>query len=276
MTDFVTRFAPSPNGFLHLGHAFSALSAYRAAMDAGGRFLLRIEDIDTGRARPEFEAAIYDDLKWLGLEWEQPVRRQSDHFEDYTKAIASLSDRGLTYPCFCTRRDILTAGVEMGPDGPIYPGICRHLSAGEVVELIEEGQGFALRLRMDAAMEVIAHPLTWFERSSSEIAADPLSLGDVLLARKDIGTSYHISVVVDDALQGVTQIIRGRDLFEATPIHRLLQELLGLPEPHYHHHRLIEDDTGIRLAKSKGSPSLKDLREQGIKLATVIDALGLK
>ncbi len=276
MTDFVTRFAPSPNGYLHLGHAFSALMAYRAAQQAGGRFLLRIEDIDTARARPEFESAIYDDLKWLGLEWEQPVRRQSDHFEDYTKAIGSLVDQGLTYPCFCTRKDILSAGVEMGPDGPIYPGICRHLSAGEVTEQIEAGQKFALRLRTDAAVDRVVGQITWQEKATGAIVADPLPLGDVVLARKDIATSYHVSVVVDDALQGVTQVIRGRDLFEATPIHRLLQELLDLPVPDYHHHRLVEDDAGVRLAKSKGSPSLKDLRADGVDPNRVIEALGLE
>jgi glutamyl-Q tRNA(Asp) synthetase len=278
MEDFVTRFAPSPNGYLHLGHAFSALTAYRAAQAAGGRFLLRIEDIDLGRARPVFEQAIYEDLSWLGLEWALPVRRQSEHFDDYEAAITRLTDRGLTYPCFCTRKEI-AAGADMasvGPEGPVYPGICKHLTESQRATRFDNGDPSALRLDMAKALQMVAEPLSWVEEGEGMVAADPASLGDIVLARKDIPTSYHVSVVVDDALQGVTHVIRGRDLYYATPVHRLLQMLLGLPQPTYHHHRLIEDDAGIRLAKSKGSPALKDLRAAGESPQAVMAALGLE
>jgi glutamyl-Q tRNA(Asp) synthetase len=278
MTDFVTRFAPSPNGYLHLGHAFSAITGYRAAIEAGGKFLLRIEDIDTGRAREHFEQAIYDDLAWLGLSWETPVRRQSEHFEEYKTAINTLTGRGLTYPCFCTRKDIAEAGAEagaaMGPEGLVYPGTCKHLSLSTQQDRAAREQ-FTLRLDLDKAMQQVAGPLMWHETGEGAIDADPGGLGDVVLARKDIGTSYHVAVVVDDALQGITQVIRGRDLYYATPVHVLLQSLLDLPRPVYHHHRLIEDATGLRLAKSKGSPSLRDLREQGIEADEIYRALGL-
>ena len=275
MTDLVTRFAPSPNGYLHLGHAFSALTAYGLAIEASGRFLLRIEDIDIGRARPEFEQAIYDDLAWLGIEWEKPVRRQREHFADYEAAIARLTELGLTYPCFCTRKEIASAGAVAGPEGLVYPGTCGHLSPVERAHRLAT-EPFSVRLHMREAIEQLPGTLTWHEQASGEIAADPQILGDVVLARKDIPTSYHISVVVDDALQGVNVVARGQDLYYATPVHRLLQELLGLPEPQYHHHRLIEDDAGMRLAKSKGSPSLKNLRESGQSPAAVLAALGLK
>jgi len=276
MEDFVTRFAPSPNGYLHLGHAFSALTAYRAAQAAGGRFLLRIEDIDIGRARPEFEQAIYDDLTWLGLAWEKPVRRQSEHFADYESTIDKLTDAGLTYPCFCTRKEIVAAGAIEGPEGLVYPGTCKHLSASQRVARLEGGDRYALRLDMAKAVGLLAGPLSWVEESEGMVDADPEGLGDIVLARKDIPTSYHISVVVDDALQGVTHVIRGRDLYDATPVHRLLQELLGLPQPIYHHHRLVEDDAGTRLAKSKGSPALKDLRAAGESPNAVLQAIGLE
>lgn len=275
MVQLVTRFAPSPNGYLHLGHAFSALVGYRTATEADGRFLLRIEDIDIGRARPEFEQAIYDDLAWLGIEWEKPARRQSEHFADYEAAIAQLTEQGLTYPCFCTRKEITAAGAVEGPEGLVYPGTCRRLSSAEQHERMAV-EPFAVRLNMTKAVETLSVPLTWFEKGAGDIPADPQALGDIVLARKDIPTSYHVSVVVDDALQGVTLVTRGQDLYYATPVHRLLQELLGLPAPDFHHHCLIEDDAGMRLAKSKGSPSLKDLREAGQSLAAVLAALGLK
>lgn len=266
MTDTTTRFAPSPNGFLHLGHALSALTGFRAAREAGGRFLLRIEDIDLTRARPEFEQAIYDDLAWLGLTWETPVRRQSEHFDDYEAALARLG--GLTYPCFCTRKDIeaeiaRSPAAPHGPEGALYPGICRHLSDAERRRRIDAGEKYAVRLDV-AKATAITGPLHWRDRLKGDVAADPASLGDVVLARKDIPTSYHLAVTVDDALQGVTLVTRGEDLFHATHIHRLLQALLDLPVPDYWHHGLIRDAAGIRLAKSKGAPALRDLRTAGM------------
>lgn len=275
MTDTVTRFAPSPNGYLHLGHAMSALTGFRAARDAGGRFLLRIEDIDTGRARPEFEQAIYDDLAWLGLNWEQPVRRQSEHFADYAAALARLAD--LTYPCFCTRKDIeaeiaRSPAAPHGPEGALYPGICRHLPDAERRRRIDAGHTFAVRLDVARAMAA-AGPLRWHDRLRGDIAADPASLGDVVLARKDIPSSYHLAVTVDDALQGVTLVTRGEDLFHATHIHRLLQALLDLPVPDYWHHGLVRDAQGERLAKSKAAPALRDLRAAGMSAQEVLALL---
>lgn len=274
MADTVTRFAPSPNGFLHLGHALSALTGYRAAREAGGRFLLRIEDIDTGRARPEFEQAIHEDLAWLGLEWERPVRRQSEHFADYEAALARLDGKGLTYPCFCTRKDIeaeiaRSPAAPHGPEGALYPGICRHLSRTDRAARIAAGEKFAVRLDVAKAM-TLTGPLSWHDRLKGEIAADPASLGDVVLARKDIPTSYHLAVTVDDAIQGVTLVTRGEDLFHATHIHRLLQALLELPVPAYWHHGLIRDARGERLAKSKGAPALRDLRVAGMSAEAVV------
>jgi glutamyl-Q tRNA(Asp) synthetase len=264
----VTRFAPSPNGYLHLGHALSALTGFRAARDAGGRFLLRIEDIDTARARPEFEQAVYDDLAWLGLDWETPVRRQSEHFADYAAALARLRGMGLTYPCFCTRKDIeaeiaRSPAAPHGPEGALYPGLCRHLSGGERRRRLDAGETFAVRLDV-AKAGAMAGPLRWHDRLKGEVAADPASLGDVVLARKDVPTSYHLAVTVDDAVQGVTLVTRGEDLFHATHIHRLLQALLDLPVPGYWHHGLIRDAQGVRLAKSRGAPALRGLREAGM------------
>jgi len=272
MPDTVTRFAPSPNGTLHLGHALSALTGFRAARDAGGRFLLRIEDIDLTRARPEFEQAIHDDLAWLGLAWETPVRRQSEHFADYAAALARLD--GMTYPCFCTRKDIeaeiaRSPAAPHGPEGARYPGICRHLSDDERRRRMSAGEKYAVRLDVAKAMAA-AGPLRWHDRRKGDIAADPASLGDVVLARKDIPTSYHLAVTVDDALQGVTLVTRGEDLFHATHIHRLLQALLGLPVPDYWHHGLIKDAKGVRLAKSRGAPALRDLRAAGMSAAEVV------
>jgi glutamyl-Q tRNA(Asp) synthetase len=269
--EIVTRFAPSPTGLLHLGHAHAALFAWHAAQAAGGRFLLRIEDIDIGRCRPEYETALMEDLAWLGLSWPQPVRRQSAHLADYRAALDELNGQGLLYPCFCTRRDIADeiarSGAAphltpMGPDGPIYPGICRHLNADERARRIAAGEAYALRLEV-AKASALAGPLHWHDRARGTIAATPEMFGDVVLARKDIATSYHLSVTVDDALQGVTLVTRGEDLFAATHLHRLLQALLALPTPQYHHHGLIADEAGRRLAKRDDARSLRSLKEAG-------------
>lgn len=274
------RFAPSPNGYLHLGHAYSALLNFDLARDCGGRFLLRIEDIDTGRARPEFEAAIYQDLAWLGLEWERPVRRQSQHFGDYAGALERLDEMGLLYACDCRRSDI--ARVAAGkpdwprdPDGtPLYPGTCRDKPRRPAAEVLRAGGG-ALRLNMRKALALAGQGLSWREFGLGDVAADPAQWGDVTLARKDTPASYHIAVVVDDALQGVTDIVRGRDLFYATSLHRLLQRLLDLPEPGYRHHDLILDETGEKLAKSVASTALRALRAEGWTPADVRRRIGL-
>jgi glutamyl-Q tRNA(Asp) synthetase len=263
----VTRFAPSPTGYLHLGHAASALVGFEAAMRAGGRFLLRIEDIDRGRCRPEFEAAIYEDLAWLGLHWEQPVRRQSEHMADYAAALDRLAAAELTYPCFCTRRDIAEAIraphlERIGPDGPLYPGTCRALSATERAERMAGGGSYALRL--DAArVKARLGMLDWVELGEGRVPVDPLLFGDVVLARKDVPASYHLAVVVDDALQGVTLVTRGRDLYAATHVHRTLQALLGLAMPQYRHHPLITDSAGQRLAKRHDALAIRALRAAG-------------
>ncbi len=263
----VTRFAPSPTGLLHLGHAHSALFAWNAARAAGGRFLLRIEDIDIGRSRREFETALMEDLAWLGLSWPEPVRRQSQHLADYRAALDRLQAQGLLYPCFCTRRDIAdeiarAGAAPQGPDGPIYPGICRHLSTAERARRIAAGEAYALRLDVATATDMTG-PLDWHDRGRGNISAMPGLFGDVVLARKDIATSYHLSVTVDDALQGVTLVTRGDDLLAATHIHRLLQALLELPTPDYHHHGLIADESGRRLAKRDDARSLRSLKEAG-------------
>jgi glutamyl-Q tRNA(Asp) synthetase len=286
----VFRFAPSPNGYLHLGHAYSALLNFDLAQERGGRLLLRIEDIDPARCRPEFEAAIYQDLAWLGLAWETPVRRQSRHFDEYRRAMEKLSELGLVYPSFESRAEIAklvaqreAAGVwPHDPDGaPLYPGRARLLSSGERARRIESGLPYALRLDMDAAI-ARAGDLAWTEqgegpdRETGTIAARPQAWGDVILARKETPTSYHLSVVVDDALQGVTDIVRGQDLFHATSVHRLLQHLLGLPEPAYRHHRLIRDETGHKLSKSSGSTGLRELRASGAGAADIRGLLGLR
>jgi glutamyl-Q tRNA(Asp) synthetase len=272
----VTRFAPSPTGRLHAGHAFSALFAARAAQ--GGRFLLRIEDIDATRCRPEFEAGIFEDLAWLGLVWETPVRRQSDHFADYRKALDRLAGMQLLYPCFCTRREIAaevaaSAAAPHGPDGPLYPGTCRRRSAAERAERIAAGESFALRLDMAGAITMTGK-LTLVE-GGTRVAAAPAVFGDVVLARKETPASYHLAVTVDDALQGVTLVTRGEDLFPASYIHRLLQALLDLPEPAYRHHRLLTGPDGRRLAKREGAPALADVRASGVSAADFIAALGL-
>jgi glutamyl-Q tRNA(Asp) synthetase len=284
-TRFVTRFAPSPTGLLHAGHAFSALTAFEAARAARGRFLLRIEDIDATRARPAFEAAIYRDLAWLGLSWEQPVRRQSEHLDDYAAALYRLRERGLLYRCFRTRREIAEAATSAphgaGPDQGFRGG---PLPAGEEAARLAEGQPFAWRLSLDAARSALGDRwdgLAFVEEGEGPageqglIAADPGGHGDIVLARKDVGVAYHLAVVVDDALQGVTHVIRGQDLFEAAHVQRLLQALLDLPTPVYRHHRLLIGPDGKRLAKRNGARSLEDLRAAGATRAALRAELGL-
>ena len=275
---FTTRFAPSPNGYLHLGHAFSALTAFDAARAAGGRFLLRIEDIDTARSRPELEDAIYEDLAWLGIAWETPVRRQSEHFDDYAATLARLEARGLLYPCFCTRREIESAlTAPHGPEGAIYPGTCRARSGSERADLLASGRAFARRLDLGAALAA-AGPLTFVESAVAvpvDGAALAAHIGDVVLARKDVPASYHLAVVHDDALQGVTVVIRGADLAFATPLHRLLQALLDLPTPAYRHHRLITDAAGRRFAKRDAAVTLRSLRAEGVTPDAIRARIGL-
>lgn len=263
MPPITTRFAPSPTGLLHLGSAYSALFAEKAARGAGGRFLLRIEDIDQGRCRQEFEDAIYRDLEWLGLQWDGPVRRQSDHFDLYDHFLHSLEEGGLIYPCFCTRKEIAaSASAPHGPDGPLYPGICKHLSRAETASREAAGAAPAMRLHMDKAARMIG-PLTFTDREHGTIAVDPASCGDVVLGRKDVPTSYHLSVTVDDGLQHISLVTRGADLLMATSIHRILQSLLGLPEPAYHHHKVLTGSEGERLSKRDRSLTIDALREAG-------------
>ena len=272
----VTRFAPSPTGFLHLGHAHSALAGWRRARAAGGRFLLRIEDLDPLRCRPEFTAAIEEDLAWLGLDWDGPVRVQSAHLAEYRAVLEGLSARGLLYPCFCTRADIareIAASAAaphlapMGPDGPLYPGTCRRLSRDERAARVAAGEPHALRLDIAAALQAVPLGLSFAEDGEGRIACDPARFGDVVLARKDIPASYHLCVTHDDALQGVTLVTRGEDLKPATDLHRLLQALLGWPAPAYAHHRLLTDGTGRRLAKRDRAETLRELRARGISPA---------
>jgi len=275
---FTTRFAPSPNGYLHLGHAFSALTAFDAARAVGGRFLLRIEDIDTGRSRRELEDAIYEDLAWLGIAWETPVRRQSEHFDEYAAALARLEARGLLYPCFCTRREIESAlTAPHGPEGAIYPGTCRARSTAEREDLVASGRPFARRLDLGAALAA-AGPLAFVEADAVvpvDGAALTADIGDVVLARKDVPASYHLAVVHDDALQAVTVVIRGVDLAFATPLHRLLQALLDLPTPAYRHHRLITDAAGRRFAKRDAAVTLRSLRTRGMTPDAIRARIGL-
>lgn len=271
----VFRFAPSPNGRLHLGHAYSALLNFEFAQSCGGRFLVRIEDIDLGRARPEFEAAIYEDLAWLGIDWERPARRQSEHYGDYLAALERLDALGLLYPCVCTRADIARAAPPDGPrdpDGaPLYPGTCRDKPRSPLRETLRSA-GVALRLDMARARERLV--LDWTEFGVGAVAARPEAWGDVVLGRKDVPASYHLAVVVDDAIQGVTDVVRGRDLYHATSVHRLLQHLLGLPRPDYRHHALVLGPGGEKLAKSRGSASLRDLREAGVTPAEARAMIG--
>ena len=291
----VTRFAPSPNGWLHLGHAFSAITAHDFARELGGDFLLRIEDIDMGRCRPEYVEGIYDDLAWLGLTWDGPVRRQSDHFADYEQALKTLRDRGLVYPCFATRKDINDAIVSSGigfarwpldPDGaPVYPGIYKDLAPSELNRLMWEGRTYAWRLDMEMALaeaeEINGGPITFTEIGAGPrgqkgvLPINPLRYGDVVIARKDVPTSYHLAVTLDDAAQGVTVVTRGQDLFPATYVHRVLQILIGLPEPRYRHHGLIRDETGRRLSKTAKDQGLRDLRAGGASPADIRRLIGL-
>lgn len=268
----VTRFAPSPTGYLHLGHAFSALTAWRRARAAGGRFLLRLEDIDPTRCRPEYAAAILEDLAFLGLDWDGPVRVQSEHLADYAAVLDSLRARGLLYPCFCSRADIqrrVIAAAPHGPDGgPVYPGTCRALSEAE--RAARADQPHALRLDMARAL---IEGLTFEEEAEGTIAADPARFGDVVLARKDTPTSYHLCVTHDDALQGVTLVTRGEDLKPATHLHRLLQALMGWPTPVYAHHRLLTDGSGRRLAKRDRATTLRALRAAGVSADELRDQL---
>lgn len=274
----VTRFAPSPTGRLHVGHAYAALFAARAADRDGGRFLLRIEDIDATRCRPEFVAGILEDLAWLGLRWEEPVRHQSAHITDYRQALERLDRGGVLYPCFCTRKDIAAeiarAGdAPHGPEGPVYPGICRGLASDTRARRLRDGAPYALRLDVARAL-AITGPLTWQDEDAGTIAADPLSLGDVVLARKETPTSYHLAVTLDDHLQGVSLVTRGTDLFHATHVHRLLQALLDLHVPSWHHHQLLRGPDGERLAKRAGAPTLQSLRAAGIVPAALRRELG--
>lgn len=284
----VLRFAPSPNGELHLGHALSALTTWQWTQSLGGRFLLRIEDIDTGRARDHFIEQIYEDLVWLGLSWEQPVLRQSEHFAVYQQAANQLLEMGLLYPCFATRREIADAVSDQrdhpsDPDGaPLYPGLHKEMSSREIERRKGAGEPHALRLNMDRALaaagEISPKPINYTaldaQGQRSEVTAQPERWGDVVVVRKDVPSSYHLSVVVDDARQGVTHVTRGADLEVATDLHRLLQILLGLPAPLYHHHRLVVDGDEHKLSKSDGAASLRALREQGLNRRDVIAMCG--
>jgi glutamyl-Q tRNA(Asp) synthetase len=285
----VFRFAPSPNGYLHLGHAFSALLNFEAARQSGGRLLLRIEDIDAARCKPEFEAAIYEDLGWLGIVWEPEVRRQSEHLVEYRAALERLSEQGLVYPSFESRAEIARLVAEReakaqwprDPDGaPLYPGSANGLDPGARASLSEERAPAALRLDMAAAC-ARAGPLGWIEHGagpkgeSGLVTARPEAWGDVILARKQIPTSYHLSVVLDDALQGVTEVVRGEDLFWSTSVHRLLQQLLALPAPAYRHHRLVLDRAGRKLSKSTLATGLRELRAAGAAPADIRRLVGL-
>jgi glutamyl-Q tRNA(Asp) synthetase len=268
--DIVTRFAPSPSGHLHLGHAYSALFAWRLADRPDGRFVLRIEDIDGGRSQAEFEQAIFEDLDWLGISWTEPVMRQSARTPTYKAALDRLGEMELLYPCFCTRKDILAeinsstgAPHSPGPEGPIYPGICRDLTDTERNSRMAADTPYALRLDVGKAIG-IAGELTWYDRTRGEQRAEPERLGDVVLARKDIATSYHLAVTVDDAAQGITVVTRGDDLFDSTHVHRLLQALLGLDTPEWHHTPMITDPSGRRLAKRDNALTLRELRRNGV------------
>lgn len=271
----LTRFAPSPTGYLHIGHAASAWFA----AEQGQNFLLRIEDIDTTRCKPGFEDSVYEDMAWLGLCWPSPVRRQSDHFADYQKIIQNLMDRELLYPCFCTRKDIQeeisrSPSAPHGPDGFLYPGICKKLNHSDRLDKMAQGESYALRFDMGAALIQIDHRrLSWFDRAKGEQIATPEILGDVVLARKDTPASYHLCVTHDDALQGVTLVTRGEDLFHATHFHRLLQELLDYPVPEYHHHPLLTDQNGKKFSKRDHALTIRDIRNKGFSVAQLRDII---
>jgi glutamyl-Q tRNA(Asp) synthetase len=288
---FATRFAPSPNGDLHLGHALSAITGYELARSQGGRFLLRVEDIDLERSSKEYVSRIFDDLHWLGLQWEEPVLHQSSRFGAYRAATAVLLDHDLLYPCIATRGDIEAAVATArswgsDPDGaPLYPGLYRNVTAKEGFHRIEAGQPYCLRINMDRALEAAAsildgEPLTFCEWNGESatnptvVAADPGRWGDAVIVRKDTPASYHLAVVLDDAAQGITVVTRGRDLYAATDLHRLLQVLLGLPAPVYHHHRLILDRTGRKLSKTLRDTTLRTLRAEGATPADIHRLIG--
>jgi glutamyl-Q tRNA(Asp) synthetase len=275
----VTRFAPTPSGYLHIGHAYAALVAWEAARSVGGRYLLRLEDIDRQRCRPEFEQGICDDLRWLGLHWDGPVVRQSDRMDLYDQALTQLDRLGAVYPCFCTRKRIRAEIAHAGqaPHGPaeaVYPGICRSLDVAERRHRIQADEPFALRLDVARALELTG-PLTWYDVRVGTVQAKPEMLGDVVLARKDIPTSYHLAVTIDDARQGVSLVTRGEDLFQATHVHRLLQALLGLRTPRYYHHNIVADANGLRLAKRNQATTLRLLRQSGRSPDDVWRLLGL-
>lgn len=282
----VFRFAPSPNGLLHLGHALSALFSYKVAQAAGGQFLVRIEDFDRLRSRRDYIEQIFDDLKWLGLKWPEPVRYQSDHMADYANALSTLKNLGVTYKCYATRREVRLAAAGIfgdgneprDPDGAlVYPGIDRNLTADDIAQRTADGKPSCVRLDMKKAMALIGQELTFSEYASGpegqngRIICHPEAWGDVIIARKDVPASYHLSVVVDDAQQGITHVTRGQDLFHATSVHRVLQNLLNLPQPDYSHHQLVLGRTGRKLAKSAEDKSLKSLREEGLTLASLYD-----
>lgn len=265
---FTTRFAPSPTGYLHLGHAFSAWTAFTAARDAGGRFLLRLEDIDTVRCKPEYADAICEDLAWLGLRWDEPVRRQSEHFDQYETVLQRLRGLGVVYRCFKTRKEIME-DIARAPHGvgDVYRGPAEPMSLDEEAERLAAGEAYAWRLSLARCRDRLGDrfdAMRFVEEGKGEIRADPEPLGDAILARKDVGTSYHIAVVHDDALQGITHIIRGRDLYDLTPLHILLQTLLDLPTPIYRHHRLLTDERGERFAKRNRAATLRAMREDGM------------
>lgn len=276
---FVTRFAPSPTGYLHRGHAYAALTAYKAAQNAGGRFLLRIEDIDVTRSRPEYDAAILEDLTWLGLSWAEPVRRQSEHLADYHAAIEALRARGLVYRCFKTRKEI---DIGRAPHEPAVPYVGAPLPPDEEAERLDRGEAFAWRLSLAAAREALGgfETLTFVEEGAGPngetglIQARPETAGDIVLARKDVGVAYHLAVVYDDALQGVTHVIRGCDLFEAAHIQRLLHALLELPTPTYRHHGLLVGPDGKRYAKRDKAQTLRELRASGVTAKALREELG--
>ena len=262
-----TRFAPSPTGLLHLGHAYAALFAWRRAREARGRFLLRLEDLDPERCRPEFAAAVEEDLAWLDLDWDGPVRVQSEHMAEYAAALARLDAMGLLYPCFCTRADIQRAAAHAphGPDGAaLYPGTCRRLPARERAARLARGEPHALRLDMRAALARVPGRLTYEEEGRGVVPCDPAAFGDAILARKDVPASYMLCVTHDDAMQGVTLVTRADDLRPATDLQRLLQDLLGWPAPRYAHHTLLLGEDGKRLSKRNGAPSLRAMRQAGV------------
>ncbi|MDP1965555.1 MAG: tRNA glutamyl-Q(34) synthetase GluQRS [Reyranella sp.] len=282
MPSVVTRFAPSPTGLLHLGSAYSALVAWTRAREAGGRFLVRIEDTDIRRCRREYETAILQDLKWLGLDWDGEARRQSDHFSDYGHELDRLGRRGLVYPCFCSRAEIereIAASASaphsppLGPDGPLYPGTCRHLAPAERKRRIAAGREFCMRLD-SAAAAADTGPYDFVDEGRGRITGQPLLMGDFVIARKDTPTSYHLAVTVDDHLQGVTLVTRGEDILPSTHAHVLLQRLLGYATPLYAHHGLIIDRTGRRLAKRDQATGIRSLRESGKTPADVFKLIG--